>query len=389
MWGMTWTVKVSKLCNLRCRYCYEWNDLDNPIRLTFSEWTKVLIAIAEQHNRQASRFGERGRSYIVWHGGEPLLLSPGYFEDVIRLQREILPAGCLWRGDIRNVLQTNLYKLQDEHLEMLERQRFEIVVSLDDVPGVRVTAAGVDSQGTVLANLARVLERQIPVTGAVVLASHTKGRLMDIYRQFRQWNVPFRVNPITPAPPSAPISGLMLSEAEMTDALGELFVYWLDSGAALWVEPLFSALQTVLLRMTGLERRPYRRRQDGDSRIIVDTDGTLYASLDRYVVGHAMGNIFTQPLVDIIEGSAYEASLQREEQRVQIRCASCHYQGPCNSIPLTQSSYEARQEGCGVYAGLCRFIESFLRDDGLDESELGHLMPIGAEGWSINPLVAL
>ena len=24
---VNWVVKVSKLCNLRCRYCYEWNEL--------------------------------------------------------------------------------------------------------------------------------------------------------------------------------------------------------------------------------------------------------------------------------------------------------------------------------------------------------------------------
>lgn len=45
MWTMSWTVKVSKLCNLRCRYCYEWEGLANPARISLAEWAKILTAI--------------------------------------------------------------------------------------------------------------------------------------------------------------------------------------------------------------------------------------------------------------------------------------------------------------------------------------------------------
>jgi hypothetical protein len=36
MWQVTWTVKATKLCNLRCRYCYEWPHLCEFITASLS-----------------------------------------------------------------------------------------------------------------------------------------------------------------------------------------------------------------------------------------------------------------------------------------------------------------------------------------------------------------
>ena len=41
---INWVVKASKLCNLRCRYCYEWNELAKPDRISLAQWEKLLLA---------------------------------------------------------------------------------------------------------------------------------------------------------------------------------------------------------------------------------------------------------------------------------------------------------------------------------------------------------
>ena len=78
MWNITWAVKASKLCNLRCRYCYEWDDLSNPARMPVEGWARVLTAARRYHDLHAARFGGRYTTAIVWHGGEPLLLPRPY-----------------------------------------------------------------------------------------------------------------------------------------------------------------------------------------------------------------------------------------------------------------------------------------------------------------------
>jgi uncharacterized protein len=50
----TWVVKLSKLCNMRCSYCYEWNELGNPARMSPELWRQVLQAAVDYHARQIS-----------------------------------------------------------------------------------------------------------------------------------------------------------------------------------------------------------------------------------------------------------------------------------------------------------------------------------------------
>ena len=42
-----WHVKASTLCNLRCRYCYEWDRLADRTRLALDQWQRA-IDIARQ-----------------------------------------------------------------------------------------------------------------------------------------------------------------------------------------------------------------------------------------------------------------------------------------------------------------------------------------------------
>lgn len=386
MWSMTWTVKVSKLCNLRCRYCYEWDDLANPACISLVQWKKILAAVHQYHRWQTLRFGEPGRTFIVWHGGEPLLMPPTYFEEVLKLQRDVLSKGELDRREFVNAVQTNLYRVQDEHLSIFERERFELGVSLDVVSGVRLNLAGVESESRVKDTLLRVLARQIPATGAVVLARHTQGHLREIYQFFESLRLPLRIIPFTSASSTAPQANLIIAEREMVQALQELFVYWIDSGAGIRVEPLSSALQTVLLHMTGLEQRPYRRRLDGDRLLIVNTDGTLYPAFDRYVPGRSLGNIFAQSLQEIFYSPDYEFSLQRDEQRIGEKCGDCQYRGACDTTPLVHAPYDPSLKHCRVYEGLCEFIESFVCKEGLDGEEVRSMLNIEQEGWYSVPL---
>ena len=49
-----WIVKASKLCNLRCLYCYEWNELGNRARLSLEGWERLLVMIREYHQKRAA-----------------------------------------------------------------------------------------------------------------------------------------------------------------------------------------------------------------------------------------------------------------------------------------------------------------------------------------------
>ena len=149
-----WVIKASKFCNLRCKYCYEWNELAKHERMSLSLWARILDTIRTLNERTEQEMGSDLTDIIVWHGGEPTALPNDYLEDVIRLQREKLPRSWFESGRIKNRIQTNLYSLSDYKLEFLKRNDFGIGVSFDVVPGARLDTRGAPTEERVLAMFA-------------------------------------------------------------------------------------------------------------------------------------------------------------------------------------------------------------------------------------------
>jgi uncharacterized protein len=359
--SINWIVKASKLCNLRCRYCYEWNDLANPTRMSLDQWDKLLRSIRWYHERRVNEVGAPVRTVIIWHGGEPLLLPPDYITDVMRIQRRWL-ARELKEGTVRNTLQTNLYRVTDTHLDVLEHERIHIGISLDVFGGVRLDAAGNETETTVARNIERLQDRGIVFGGIAVLAAHTKDRLLRIYDFYEGLGVAFRVLPLFDAPLNVPEADFHLPYADMVSALRDLFRYWLTRRRPIPVYPLVTYLDTVLRRRLGRPCTQYDRAQNGEWAILVDTDGMAYQVPDAYDRTRAMGNLFEHSIREILRSPAYQDSLTRDQVVRRRVCGPCEYRGSCSTLPL----FEARRENwkgerCAIAYDMHGMVEEELR----------------------------
>ncbi len=364
---INWIVKASKLCNLRCRYCYEWNDLANPSRMTLEQWDRLLCSIRWYHQRRVRDTGDSVRTVIIWHGGEPLLLPPEYITGVMRIQRKWL-ACELREGTVSNQLQTNLYRVTDEHLDVLERERIHIGISMDVFGGVRLDGAGRETEAAVARNIERLQDRGIVFGGIAVLAAHPKDHLREVYDFYEGLGAPLRVLPLFDAPLNVPWAEFHLKYSEMVSALGDLFHYWLSRAQPVPVYPLVTYLDTVLRRRLGQRSRPYDRLKNGEWAILVDTDGMAYQVPDCYDRTLAMGNVFEQPFEKILQSAAYADSLTRDHVERQRVCSSCKYRGPCSTLPLFDSRRaDWRGERCAIAYDMYRAVEKELRERRMGE----------------------
>ena len=132
-------VFTSKLCNLRCRYCYELPLLTDKTRISLEQMERAFRHF-DAFFRAAK---EPALIRFCWHGGEPLLIEPEYYWKAFELQRQIF-AGSPNR--VVNSLQTNLTVLDDARLDLLRNGFDQVGVSLDVVGGLRVNAAGQDQE---------------------------------------------------------------------------------------------------------------------------------------------------------------------------------------------------------------------------------------------------
>jgi uncharacterized protein len=356
-------VKASKLCNLRCRYCYEWHELDCADRIHLQQWIRLLEAIRDYHLiLRESVDGVRGvRSIIIWHGGEPLLLTPAYFEQVFDAQREILASAGI---EYCNVLQSNLYKVPDRTLEVLKRENVQLGVSFDLVPGVRVTAGGEETEHVVASNIERLQQRGIHLGAVVVLAGHTSSHVRRIYDFYAARDIPVRFLPLFDAPLNTPAAPFSLTMRATVAALERLFDYWIGVRRRMGVWPLVDYVYTALLRRAGESRQAFDRQGVGEWALLVNTDGTLYHRPDAYNPDLALGNVFQQTVREILTSDAYAESLRRDACLVGRFCGGCPYRGACNTMPIFESPRKViGGRRCGIAYPLYRYVERYFNEN--------------------------
>ena len=375
MYSREWVIKVSKLCNLRCKYCYEWNDLARPERMSLSLWAKIFAAIKTMSERTEAETGEPDVNYVIWHGGEPTTLPLDYLKQVVDLQRSVFPEAWLRTGRVRNRVQTNLFSLPEDKLDFLQRHGFHIGVSFDVIPGARVDIRGRPSEQRVQANMERLLERGIDHGMIVVIAAHTASAIDKVYAYLRRRGRSCALLPLFEGPPERPMEGVVASRETINAALFRMFQLWFEDGCPFWVRPFNEYLTTVVMKMLGLRKPVFDRRVIGDQILVVALDGRLYEPCADFGGHLALGGLKTQTIEEVLESSDYARSLTRNEEVRERVCRQCEYFGACDSSPMFMLADGGQEEGCCVTAQpLYRAIEDYLRGQGLGADTLCELL---------------
>ena len=123
-----------------------------------------------------------------------------------------------------------------------------------------------------------------------------------------------------------------------------------------------------------MQSTPWRRRQHGDSVLVVNTDGGLYQVIDAYEEEKALGNLFEQPIEEILRSPAYAASLDRNDALEAEHCGPCFFRDTCTHGPVFESRMANTPGGrCAVAFQVQDFIANHLRHIGFDSSALREL----------------
>jgi len=365
-------IKASKQCNLRCAYCYEFNELADPRRMPFELWHKILAAIRTHNEIETARHGRANISSIVWHGGEPLLLPLDYMKQVIALQHEVFGPLALSREHFPNNMQTNCYVVREEQVEFLKANNFSISVSVDVIPGVRLSVNGKPTEKNVIANVARLRAAGFNPGGIAVLASHTAKEITKVYDFFESMRMSFRILPLFEGPSERPMDRFNLTIDEIVSAMERLFLHWMEKETAIPVVPFIEYVEVALRKMTDLGVARYDRRVGGDKVFVVNTNGDLYLVQHAYAEHKKLGNLMDQTYEEIIGSPRYVESIEEEISEQNARCGTCDYRHACTGWPLFATRYpnEDVNAPCPVASRSMAFIEKFFRENGFTKESL-------------------
>jgi uncharacterized protein len=347
-------MKISKYCNLRCAYCYEYRELGNKERMSLTMLAEIFQKIAEhagKHRYDSVTF--------IWHGGEPFMIPLEYYGSIGELQREIFGT----KVACHNVAQTNLTVLTDRHLEFLKTRKFfrAVGVSFDVYGDQRVDAQGKLKTDVVLNNLQKMINHQISFGSITVLARNTLPYVKDIYRFYDKLGIKCRFLPFYLDAFEDQIMAHSITFDEVVAGLKSIFDEWVLSERATPVDPIDEYLDYAIAHVSG--PRGYSRKESDVLVLIVNVDGGVWGEGEEYESAYRFGNLAHEDLDTILTSKGRRSNIERAENRLNRYCRNCRYFGACPGIFVREASPQQQkvleESGCHVKEVLDHIVGTF------------------------------
>ncbi len=312
-------VKPTYDCNMECAYC---SVVGHDTLPRMSTETVDLIL-----DRVTAFLDKSTPAHFVWHGGEPLLMPPDFYEHVGRRTREY-PDHCITNG-----IQSNATLLNDRYIDVIVEYGFRFSTSLDGPAHVHNRSRRFNTNAPtfdeVMTGLRKLTAQGVTVGAVAVLSKLNLDAIDEIYEFFSSENINFRINPVLFYGRAAQqYRHVALKPREYGRAMARLFDLWYnDPDTSIIVDPLYTFLGNVA---TGLNQSCDCRRQchaeviSIGPRAEVYPCGQFHGSKNFY-----LGNLYQDDFPKIMASSSMQELLERVPENVSP-CDRCEFQEICN-----------------------------------------------------------
>jgi len=360
-------IQPTPFCNLDCSYCYL------PDRLNTR---KMSLATLERTFDWVFASGLVRQPFtLLWHAGEPMVMSRDFYNRAAELLNRHDPDGTL----VTQSIQTNATLIDDEWCELIRRVNIHVGVSVDGPAFLhdphRRTRQGAGTLDRVLAGIRRLRENDIPLHVITVLTADALAypdELFDFYRENGITDVAFNVEEIEGPNTSSSLRG------DSIPARFRLFLSrFLD--LALSADPLLRVREFECSAGAALARRlgPGNRVQENKPFAIVnvgcDGDFSTYSpellglSSPRHGT-FALGNVAKDSLESVLSSPRFLALDEEISTGIEMCRRECRYFGFCGGGPPGNKFFEN-----GSFAStetlFCRLHTQASLDVALDKLE--------------------
>jgi uncharacterized protein len=318
--AFTVIIKPTHACNIACTYCFI-SDAEARSRMALETVDKLL-------ERVTAFCGRTRPIFLVWHGGEPMLMGADFYRAVGEKARAYSDYS------IRHLMQSNLTLLDDEMLAVVKEYEIHVSTSIDGPRHVH-DAARVDRKGRgsfdkVMDAVERMRAQGLFPRAISVLSGVTKRYIDDIYDFFKAQKMSFRLSNLDiQGRARLNLDPLALTQEDYGRAMIQMFDRWFyDDNPGIYVDPLDTIISNIL---TGEISGCDYKRTCHDDIVSIAPDGTVYPcgkfSGDEPL---AMGNIHQHSIAECMRSEALRPFRERVPEAIP-QCATCEYQEICNA----------------------------------------------------------
>ncbi len=180
---VSYIVKATNNCNMGCGYCYyRHNKAQGSDNRMSTDVLRQTIASMLGHNQSCANF--------IWHGGEPLMMGIGFFEDIVDFQNGYLKSTGKEIA-VSNCVQTNGLLLDDEWIDFLKRNGFNVSISLDGYFGLHSKNRGTSPEtfNRIMENVVLLSRRGMQFSVLTVVTKETVGHEEELFDFFADFDI--------------------------------------------------------------------------------------------------------------------------------------------------------------------------------------------------------
>ena len=338
----TFLVKpASSLCNLRCRYCFYADELDNR---EIRSYGKMSVDTMHTIVEKAMEYGDY-ECTIAFQGGEPTLAGLDFYRDLVAY---VTAHENPKKLKIHYALQTNGYLINEEWAAFLGENHFLVGVSLDGLKEIhdryRLDAAGKGTYQRVISAIRLLEKHQVEYNILTVVTAATARNGQKIYNYFKKNHFGYQqyiecLDPIGEEPGQHEYS---LTPEKYGEFLKSMFDAWyLDMRSGTYVYNRY--FENLMMIMAGQQPESCNMRGVCGKQWVFEADGSVYPcdfyALDQWRLGNIQENSFEE-----MDEKRDELGFIQWSMRQQEDCQKCRWFGLCrngcrrNREPVTAES---------------------------------------------------
>lgn len=347
-------------CNMACKYCYAgsaWKYSFNIKKI--NENFRLKIPLLFEFTDQVMHYNNFARTRFIFHGGEPLLISPKNYEDVFRYFREK-------NYSIEIGVQTNGTLINNDFIDIFKRYEVKIGVSLDgpaqlnDI--VRIFKNGKGTFSIIYENLKKLKEAGLKFGCLVTLNKTNINNVEEIYAFFKENNIPFNVRPVFETG-LAVSREFLITPQQYATAFCKLFDIWFEDieMEEFLIDEFASMIVEFIKPIEGLVSCAFTKKCS-EHFISFDLDGNLYPCDRLYGNTEFLyGNIQKDSLKNIIDNGKAKNLSKRWNLLSKTDCKNCEISQYCfggcpgNSY-FYYGSYFKKDYYCEAYKVIWRHV---------------------------------
>ena len=315
-------------CNMRCRYCFYADELDNR---EIRSYGKMSLDTMHTIVDKAMEYGDY-ECTIAFQGGEPTLAGLDFYRDLVAY---VTAHENPKKLKIHYALQTNGYLINEEWAAFLGENHFLVGVSLDGLKEIhdryRLDAAG---KGTYQRGISaiRLLEKhQVEYNILTVVTAATARNGQKIYNYFKKNHFGYQqyiecLDPIGEEPGQHEYS---LTPEKYGEFLKSMFDAWyLDMRSGTYVYNRY--FENLMMIMAGQQPESCNMRGVCGKQWVFEADGSVYPcdfyALDQWCLGNINKNSFEE-----MDQKRDELGFIQWSMRQQEDCQKCRWFGLCRN----------------------------------------------------------